>query len=338
MGSKVRMAIIGAGIWGENHAIAFTDDPGVELVCVCDLQAEKAKALAEKYNCDYTTDMHEAVRGDVDAVSIATPDFAHTAPALAAIEAGKHVLVEKPFTTDVREGKAIIEAAERSGVKLMVDFHTRWNPRYLGAKGAVERGDLGAPLMGYSRLSDTIYVPTQMLSWSAASGPEWFLFPHTMDAVRWVLAEEPREIYARAQRGVLADRGIDAYDSIQALVTFEKSFITFETSWILPESFPSVVDSAFSLVGPGGSLQTPNDFPFALAGERYHVPFASHSVNRYGKPAGFQYESIKYFADCVARDVTPEPSGYDGLVATAMIIATLKSIEEGRPVQISEVL
>ncbi len=332
------MAVIGAGIWGENHAIAFTNHPRTELVCICDLQIEKAKSLAEKYQCDFTADINEAVGGEVDAVSIATPDFAHTAPALAAIKAGKHVLVEKPFTTDIEEANAIIAAAEEAGVKLMVDFHTRWNPRYLGAKAAVERGELGAPLMGYSRLSDTIYVPTQMLSWSAASGPEWFLFPHTMDAVRWVLSEEPQEVYARAQKGVLVERGIDAYDSIQSLITFEKSFITFETSWILPESFPSVVDSSLSLVGPRGSLQTPNDFPYAVAGERYRVPFASHSVNRYGQPTGFHYDSIKYFADCVANDETPEPSGHDGLMATAMIVATLKSIEEGRPVQISEVV
>ena len=338
MNRKVRMAVIGAGTWGENHALAFSHDPRVELVCICDMKEEKAKALAQKYGCAYTTRIDEAVRADVDGVSIATPDFAHTEPALAAIAAGKHVLVEKPFTTDVGEARRIIEAAKEAGVKLMVDFHTRWNPRYLAAKAAMERGEIGTPAMGYSRLADTIYVPTRMLSWSSASGPEWFLFPHTMDAVRWILGEEPVEVYARGHRGVLAARGIDCFDSIQALVTFERSFVTFETSWILPESHPTVVDSALFLVGPQGRFAMSNDPGFSVSAARHYVPFASHTVNRYGKPTGFYYESITYFTECIANDVEPEPSGYDGLMATAMIVATRRSLESGRPVRLSEVL
>ena len=88
----------------------------------------------------------------------------------------------------------------------MVDFHARWHPLFMGARGYVERGELGAPVMAYARLSDTIHVPTEMLSWSGHSGPEWFLFPHTMDIVRWLFEREPVEVYAKGYRGVLDGR------------------------------------------------------------------------------------------------------------------------------------
>ena len=100
------------------------------------------------------------------------------------IEAGKHVLVEKPLTTDVGEARRIVDAAQDRGVKLMVDFQLRWDPRFMAAKHCMESGELGDGVMGYARLSDTIHVPTEMLGWGANSGPEWFLFPHTMDYAR----------------------------------------------------------------------------------------------------------------------------------------------------------
>ena len=221
---RVKMAVIGAGIWGENHAMAFSTYPIVELAWICDLNAERARRLADKVGCRWTTEIGELAASDVEAVSIATPDHLHQAPCLAMIEAGKHVMVEKPFTTDIAEARAIIAAAGRAGVKLMVDFQLRWHPQYMGAKAVVESGELGEGVMGYARLSDTIHVPTEMLAWGGASGPEWFLFPHTMDATRWILGEEPVEVFARGSRRVLKAMGIDCYDAIQASFQFERSF------------------------------------------------------------------------------------------------------------------
>ena len=76
-----------------------------------------------------------------------------------------------------------------------------------------------------------------MLGWSGRSGPEWFLFPHTMDIVRWLFDREPVEVYAKGYRGVLEGKGIHCWDAIQAMVEFEgRAFCTFETSWIVPNS------------------------------------------------------------------------------------------------------
>ncbi|MEZ5667349.1 MAG: Gfo/Idh/MocA family oxidoreductase [Alphaproteobacteria bacterium] len=335
---KVKLAVVGAGIWGENHAMAYAHYPLVDLACICDLDAGRAKALADKVGCAWTTDIDSLANSDIDGASIATPDHAHKAPALRLIEAGKHLLIEKPFTTDIGDARAIIAAAEKKRTKLMVDFQLRWHPQYMGAKHYVETGELGEAVMGYARLSDTIHVPTEMLSWGSASGPEWFLFPHTMDITRWILNEEPVEVFARGSKRVLAGMGIDAYDAVQASVQFERSFVTFETCWIIPNSYPTVVDAKFTLYGSKGCIELDSTPGIAISSDRYKYPFSSHAITRYGKPFAHFYESIKYFADCIATDTVPEATGHDGLVATAMIQATVKSLQEGRAVKLAELL
>lgn len=338
-GRSVKLGIVGAGIWGSNHALALTTHPRGTVACICDRDEGRARALAEKHGCAWTTSLEALAASDVEAVTIATPDHLHREPALAMLRAGKHVMVEKPLATSVADALAMVEAAEGAGVKFMVDFHARWHPLFMGAKDYLERGDLGAPVMAYARLSDTIYVPTEMLSWAGQSGPEWFLFPHTMDIVRWLFDRDPVEVYAKGYRGVLNSKGIDCWDAIQALVEFDgKAFCTFETSWIVPNSNTNVVDNRLSLYGERGALEVKNEPNLWVATDRFHTPFSSESLTRYGKAWGFQYESIRYFVDCVADDVAPEASGRDGLMVTTMIAATLMSLAERRPVTIAEVL
>jgi predicted dehydrogenase len=232
----------------------------------------------------------------------------------------------------------MVAAAEQSGRHLRVDFHARWHPLFRGAKSYVDRGDLGEPVMAYARLSDTIWVPTEMLAWAGQSGPEWFLFPHTMDVVRWLFGRDPVEVVAKGHRGLLERRGIPCWDAIQAIVEFEGgAFCTFETSWIVPESYSNVVDNRLSIYGEKGGLELKNEPSLWAFTDRFHTPFSSESVTRYGKVWGYQYESIRYFADCVADGVRPEASGADGFVVTAMIEATLRSLAEKRPVKIAEV-
>jgi predicted dehydrogenase len=72
--------------------------------------------------------------------------------------------------------------------------------------------------------------------------------------------------------------------------------------------------------------------------DRFHTPFSSESITRYGKVSGYQYEPIRYFVDCVADDVIPEATGQDGLTVTAIIEATLASLREGTPVRIRDIL
>lgn len=336
---KVKIGIIGAGIWGSNHALALSTHPQGEVSLICDRDAARAKALAERFDCDWTDSIDSLANSDVEAVTIATPDPFHRDPTIAMLAAGKHVMCEKPLATTVADGVDMVRAADKAGTKFMVDFHARWHPLFMGAKGYAERGELGDPVMAYARLSDTIFVPTKMLKWGGQSGPEWFLFPHVMDAVRWMFDREPVSVYAQGHRGVLDGMGINSWDAIQSLVTFEGgAFCTFETSWIVPETYSNVVDNRIFLNGTKGGLELRNEPSLWAYTDRFHTPFSSESVTRYGKASGFQYDSIRYFIDCVADDVVPECTGRDGLVVTAMIEATLRSLAEKRPIAMSEIL
>jgi hypothetical protein len=107
---------------------------------------------------------------------------------------------------------------------------------------------------------------------------------------------------------------------------------------IIPNSYSNVVDNRLSIYGETGGLELKNEPSLWAFTDRFHTPFSSTSVTRYGKVWGYQYESIRYFVDCVADDVMPEAGGRDGVMVTAMIAATLTSLAERRPVTIAEVL
>ena len=110
------MAIIGAGIWGTNHALALTTHPRCTVAMICDRDEARARTAGERFGCAWTTSLDDVAASDVEAVTIATPDHLHREPAVAMLRAGKHVLVEKPLATTVADGRAMVAAAEEAGV------------------------------------------------------------------------------------------------------------------------------------------------------------------------------------------------------------------------------
>ena len=112
---RMGAAVIGVGIYGEVHARTYKADPRTELICIWSRSAERAEKIGKKYNCDYTTDLEEIGNDErIDVVSIATPDFAHTEPAVKMLKAGKHVLLEKPVATSVEECRQILDTSINS--------------------------------------------------------------------------------------------------------------------------------------------------------------------------------------------------------------------------------
>ena len=334
MVDRVRAAVVGVGLIGEQHVEAWRSNPRAEVTLVCDADAERARAVAEKLGCESTTSLDDVGASDVQAVSIATPDFAHRDPAVRLARAGKHLLVEKPLATSAEDGRAIVEAARAAGVLGTVNLGNRWNPQMIQAREAVHVGEIGEPVMLHSRLSDTIEVPTKMLSWAARSGPHWFLFSHTMDIARWVLGQEAVEVYAVGSRGVLAEQGIDAWDAIQALVRFERCFGTFETAWILPAAWPNLLESEWNLYGSQGRLHVDR--------LRQGFELTSDVAGRhmYGRPGLWQrftlpptwFGALHNLVDCILDDGELAVTLADGLATVALIEAVERSIEQGRPV------
>lgn len=341
----IRIGIVGAGLWGAMHARAYAQNSRVELAAVCDLDESRARRLAEQYHIPKTfTRLEEMLAEDLDGISVATPDDAHTGVVLAAAARGKHILVEKPLATKVEDCQAMISAAEQAGVILMVDWHNRWNPPIYSAWKSARSGELGEIRYIYYRLSDTVYVPTQMLPWASRSSVMWFLGSHAIDTTCWLMDRAPKRVFSRKQRGILAGLGVDTPDLYLTLLEFEGGGLAvIENAWILPQQSPSLIDHKVEILGSRGAVYL--DPTHNRAFEKYSPETAAGFPNSsyvdmlispeiYGKQMGFAVESIYHFTECIEQGRQPLASGADGLINTRLILAAEESIRTGMPVEI----
>ena len=143
---SIGIGIIGTGGIARAHAQAYLDmHPEVRLVAVADIDAAKARDAAAQWGVEHVfDDPRDLLALDaIDAVSVCTPTCAHSAPTIAALDAGKHVLVEKPMAATTAEARQMVAAAEQSGKLLMVEMKWRFMPELQAARQAIARGDLG---------------------------------------------------------------------------------------------------------------------------------------------------------------------------------------------------
>lgn len=338
---KVGIALIGCGTWGRVHARAYAASADARLVAVCDQDAARAAAFAAEFGfAEHGTDWRASLaRADIQAVGIATPDFAHGEIALAAIQAGKHVLVEKPLATTVAECVEILAAQARQRVKLMVDFHNRWSLPFVNLRRAIGTGQLGSLMMMNIRLNDTRFVPTRMLSWAAKSSPLHFLGSHLVDLVHFLSGAAITRVYSVSRSVVLKGMGIDTPDFSQSILELSTGgTAVVETCWILDEHAPSVYDFQCEVVGTKGTAYV-NASHHRMA-EMYsakgvELPDVSAAADLYGKPVGFAVASIQHFVDCVANDRTPMVSGEDGLAVARVLAAAEQSARSGLRVAVA---
>lgn len=331
--------VIGTGLWGEYHALTYSTYPGAELVAVCDVDPNRAAEVANRFGARRCyTDYRELLADvEVKAVSVATPDFLHTEVGVAAARAGKDILMEKPLALTVEDCQTIIGEAGQAGVKLMVDFHNRWSPPLNTLKSRLAAGELGEPLLINARQNNTIFVPTEMLRWAGRSATIWFTGSHLIDVVCWLMNSPVRRVYSVARSRVLAARGIPTPDFFETTIEFASGAVAFvENCWILPNTEPSVVDFKLRLVGSQGSatVDTTHNRALELYTDRVVLPDVLGLPTIFGTPRGFAVESIKYFADCIIRDMQPMITGQDGLANTAVVCAALRSAETGQPVEL----
>lgn len=339
-------AVVGVGTWGQMHAKVYASTPGAHLAAICDANEARAREIAEPLGVQkiYTDYNQLFTDPEIDAVSIVLPDFMHRDAVIAAANAGKHVLVEKPLATTEADGQAMIAAAENAGVSLFVDFHNRWSPLFQQVKTALDEGELGDLQMIYYRLSDTIFVPTQMLKWSAQSSVAWFLASHNLDTLLWLLnsrngGDTVEKLYCVTRSRVLRERGIDTPDFFQTTLEWKSGLVTqMENCWILPESGPSIVDLKCELVGSKGAMYIDSSHHRAVEKQtdkaRYLDAFVGTEV--FGTPTGFGTASIRHFAESIIAGEKPRVDGIDGLAVTRLILKMQESAEKGQPVGVGD--
>jgi predicted dehydrogenase len=336
----IGIGLIGCGIWGSIHAQTYVSSPHAKLVTICDKDIERAQQYADKYGSEnYSTDYKEVLSNPgIAAVSIATPDHTHTLIVLDALKAGKHVLVEKPLAMTVQECEEILAARDASGTILMVDFHNHWNIPYLQVKKMIDSGELGDLQMINVRLNDTIFVPTEMLSWASKSSPAHFLGSHVIDLIRWLSGDEIIRVYSVSRSVVLKKKGINTPDFYQTILELSGGATAYmENCWIVSEKAPNVFEFKGEFIGSRGSSFV--NVSHHRMVEKYTedeagFPDVLGVVDRYGKAAGFCTAPIEHFIDCILKNIPPLTTGEDGLAATQVIEAMEESARTGLPISI----
>src|SRR5574341_197446 len=139
----VKVGVIGTGAMGQHHVRIYSESHDAELVGIADLDTMRVNEQAARYKTEAFTDYRELLKQDIDAVSIAVPTMMHREVALAAIEAGVHVLIEKPIADTPKSAAEIIESASSSGLRLMVGHIERFNPAVMKLKEIIDSGALG---------------------------------------------------------------------------------------------------------------------------------------------------------------------------------------------------
>lgn len=340
--SKIRVAIVGAGTWGQTHASIYRQHPQVEVCAVCDVNLQKAREMAAKIGIGdghvYADHREMILREDFDVASVVTPDFLHRELCVAFSDAGKHIICEKPLATTREDVMAILESVGKSGVRVLVDLHNRFSPPFVAVKQSLENGELGEPYHAYFRLNDVRYVATGMLPWAAQSSILWFLGSHSVDTLRWIMGSEVKRVYCVSRRGILDGLGVRTDDVFMTTLEFENGAVAqMENGWITPDTHPCINDIKFNLMGTKGmmNLDLSNSTMIErFTGDQNDRPdiLVKHFVH--GQAAGFSYQSIRYFIDCL---VTGEPSLVtmeDAARTSLVILAIMESAQKREPVEV----
>lgn len=332
---RVRLGIIGLGIMGELYVKIYSAHPLAEVVAISSRRAERVEELRARYSVAHGYTDYRAMleRPDLDGVIVATPDHHHFEPTRAALASGRHVLVEKPFTTDTTQADELLRAARQAGRFIQVAFNHRWLSAYHQTYQLIRAGEIGTPLAGYGRKNDTIFVATDYIRWAGETTPAWFLSSHDIDLMRWWFAAEPVEARAWGRREVLAARGIPTYDLIQAQVKFSSgAFATFESAWVYPNTFPSIVDSFMEVVASAGHVHLDRKCESleVSTAQKFSYPKGFLNSEIFGRMRGAFPNCLEDFLYAIRDQRLPAVTGDDGRQVTAALEAIHRSLETGR--------
>ena len=332
---ELAVGVVGLG-FGANHARVLSEMAGVRLAAVCDTDAKRLAAVAGARGARGYAD-YEAMlcQERLDALVIAAPARLHEAVALAAIEAGVAVLVEKPLAPSLEDGRRLVRAAADAGAPLMAGHIERFNPALQALAGMVRAGDIGRILQLTARRSAAMRLPPKDVNVVHDSAL------HDIDAMRFVVGAEVDEVYAAAQTGIVTE----SENSLLGLLRFEPSggtsaLASLEVNWLSPRRLRDL-----AVLGDEGMLvldyaaQTLDYYrtPAVRSGpvqdwEASRSSGATEGVRIPVEPREQLVQELEAFVS-VVRDRCPMPvTAEDALAALAIADALTESARTGRPV------
>lgn len=357
MAEHIRVGVVGSGGWADLlHLPSLKSHPRAEVAAICSRRREHAEAMAQKYDIPQVfTDYREMIdRGDLHALVVVTPDALHYPITMDALDAGLHVLCEKPLALDAGQAKAMYEKAEAAGVKHMVCFTNRWLPPYRYLRQLIDTGYIGRWLHCQLRYIGE-YGRRPGYAWhfdrDQANGALGDLGPHLIDLARWYVGEITR---VSARLATFVERpGPDgqplrpANDAAMLLLEFANGAQGMLEVTTVAHVRGRGQDLHVALYGEGGTLEADLvDGQMALHGARQDedrfqtlaVPdelwgAVDRSKGYIGRVNQFfvtEPAGDRQWIDAIVEDRPVVPSFYDGYKVQAVIDAAIASHEQGR--------
>ena len=321
---QLGIGVIGLGAIGAKHLCMLQNMREAKIVGVSDINPELLnKAIAGTQIGAYT-DYHELLANpELEAVIVATPDQLHKDICIAAANAGKHILVEKPIASTIEDGEEMIAVAKENNVKLMVGFTLRFVPHYVQAREIIRSGKLGKIISVYSRRLNVI---TQADRLGGRIGVLHFLGIHDFDLIHWLLGVEPTQVYS-AESTSVEKRFPQENETFNTFKFKDGTLVCAHIGWNLTTAHPGGRDFKLTVIGDKGSL----DIDLASQGLMMYSEFGSKFPST---APGLDVED-KAFIDCVLDDKPVPATGEDGITALKMVLAAIDSIEKDAPVKIN---
>lgn len=327
-------AILGAGRIGKVHAQAVATTDGARLAAIADPVASAAEALAGTYGADIRTIDEIEGATDIDAVIICTPTDTHADLIERFARAGKAIFCEKPVDLSVARVRACLSVVEETRATLMVGFNRRFDPDFLALKAAIDDGQVGTVEMVTLTSRDPGPPPYEYIERSGGIFKDMTI--HDFDVARWLLGEEVETVQAAAS--VLVDPEIGRrgdYDSVNVILsTASGRQCTVTNSRRATYGY----DQRIEVLGSEGAISAGNVHESrtvrAKADGFTRPPLLDFFMTRY--TAAYAAE-IAAFVRAVQTGGTPPTTGHDGLMALVLAEAALRSVRDGRAIQVSEV-
>jgi predicted dehydrogenase len=337
---RLRVGVVGGGWPGRRHAEAFIASGAGLVTAVADLAPASRAALAELSPGAHGFASAEELlaQGDVEAVVVALPTYLHRPVVIAALEAGKHVLCEKPPALDAREVVAMIDAARRAGRVLAFGLQRRALPSVTAARALIERGELGTLYHGRAVWTRAWGAPAGAGGWHrdlarAGGGPLIDLGVHVLDLAWWLMGRPP----VRSVAGITHNRSFDprqVEDAAFGLVRLaDGGAIQLETSWISHRAGDEV---SIEIAGTRASLIVDQSSLTLIRADAEGSQLVKPAI-----PVGWPESLLRPFVDQAANfaaairgEAAPLTPPDDALVIMRLIDGLYRSAREGREIPI----
>jgi predicted dehydrogenase len=322
------------GFMGARWARAIGEHPGAALAMVSDLRVEVGERVSDELDADFEADPMETVtRPDIDAVVICTPEDQHVEVALAAIEAGKAVAVEKPLAHTVADAERIRDAAQAAGGAVLAAHVLRFEPRYAAIRRAIEADRIGAV---QAVRSERIGLVADQAVLQGRTSVALYYGVHEFDLARWY-AGDVAEVWAARSSGVVAAHGHDVEDLYSVGLSFTGgAHGTAMIGWSLPPRTPGYGMAGFTIIGERGVLQvTQGTTGLQMVVDEGPVDIDVHySPQVHGRLYGALGIEVDHFIRCVRDEQEPVCTAADGVEAVRIALAMEEAASAGEIVSV----